>query len=256
MNHKYFLIFIATCAAITYFFFIKKTTFHQKDPQTIIVGTSADYPPFASLNLKTDEIVGFDIDIAREICNRLNKKMVLKDIPFASLIFGVLSQNIDIIAAGMSPTPKRAETVSFSKLYIEPDPFMIITKKSNNTVATIDDLTGKKVAVNSGYTAETYLSDKPGIELVRLTSPADSMLALTTGAVDAFVCARSVAQLILHQQSDAEIFSSVLIPNTGDGCALAINKNNQALLESINLALDSMQQDGTIATLKQKWNIA
>ncbi len=254
MNHKYFLIFITTCAAITYLFFAKKISV-QKDFQTITVGTSADYPPFSSLNLKTDEIVGFDIDVAREVCHRLHKKMVLKDIPFASLIFGILSQDIDIIAAGMSPTPKRAETVSFSNHYIEPDPLMIIAKKSNHSPETIDDLKGKKVAVNSGYTAEIYLSDKAEIELVRLTSPADSMLALTTGAVDAFVCARSVAQLILDQQSNVEHFSSVIIPNTGDGCALAVNKNNQDLLESINLALDSMKQDGTLDKLKAKWNL-
>lgn len=254
MNHKYFLIFITTCAAITYLFFAKKISV-QKDFQTVTVGTSADYQPFSFIDTKTNEIVGFDIDVAREVCNRLHKKMILKDIPFASLIFGILSQDIDIIAAGMSPTPNRAETVSFSNLYIEPDPFMIITKKSNTPITSIDGLTGKKVAVNSGYTAESYLSDKAGIELVRLTSPADSMLALKSGAVDAFVCARSVTQLIVQQQSNASDFSSVLVPNTGDGCALAVNKNNQALLESINLALDSMQQDGTLDKLKAKWNL-
>lgn len=260
MNLKYISVVAVCLAAFSYFFFIKKTDTQKngmrKDDTTIVVGTSADYQPFAFIDSKTHDIVGFDIDVATEVARRLNKKIEIKDVPFASLIFGLLSGSIDIVAAGMSPTPRRAQTVAFSVPYIEPDPFVIILQSSADDVKGLDDLVGKKVAVNSGYTAETYLASKDGIELMRLVSPAESMMALKAGAVDAFVCARSVANTILLENRLFHDCRSILIPDTGDGCALAINKSNGALLESVNAALDAMMQDETLKNLKAKWNLS
>lgn len=260
MNLKYVLIVVVGLGIFSYFFFVKKADIKKrdlrKDPQALVVGTSADYQPFAFIDPKTHEIVGFDIDVATEVARRLDKKIEIKDVPFASLIFGLLSGSIDIVAAGMSPTPRRAETVAFSVPYIEPDPFVIILQSSTDDVSSLDDLVGKKVAVNSGYTAEAYLTSKDGIELMRLVSPAESMMALKAGAVDAFVCARSVANTILYQNQLFHDYRAVLIPDTGDGCALAINKSNEELLESVNAVLDAMAQDGTLKNLKAKWNLS
>ena len=249
---KYLSIVAVGVAAISCFFFVKKSDV-KKDSGIIVVGTSADYQPYAFIDPKTNEIVGFDVDVVREVVNRLGCKIEIKDIPFASLIFGILSGQVDVVAAGMSPTPKRAETVAFSAPYIEPDPFVIISQSEQ--MSDVDALVGKKVAVNAGYTAEAYLSNKEGIELVRLKSPAESMMALKSGAVDAFVCARSVAKTILNKNNDADHFYSALIPDTGDGCALVVNKNNSELVEKINVALEAMAQDGALDALKEKWNL-
>lgn len=253
MNIKQLFIALVIISICSYLFFTKKSDV-KKDDRILVVGTSADYQPYAFVDTKTNEIVGFDIDVVTEIAKRLDKKMILKDIPFASLVFGILSGDIDIVAAGMSPTAKRAETVLFSQPYIEPDPFMIITKQSDAEIKNIQDLVGKKVAVNTGYTAEAYLADQDGIDLIRLTNPAESMMSLKSGAIDAFVCARSVANLILNQNNSSE-YSAVVIPDTGDGCAMAMNKNNHELVAQVNLILDAMQQDGTLDQLKQKWNL-
>lgn len=259
MKAKYLVVAIGVMVS-SYFLFIKKANLIKRDMRNdslaLIVGTSADYQPFAFVDPKTHVIVGFDIDVVTEIARRLDKKMELKDVPFASLIFGLLSGGIDIVAAGMSPTPKRAETVAFSVPYIEPDPFVMIMQTSRQDVQNLDDLVGKKVAVNSGYTAEAYLANKEGVELMRLVSPAESMMALKAGAVDVFVCARSVAKTILHQSEFSHDYQAVLIPDTGDGCALAINKNNSELLDSVNRALEAMEQDGTLADLKAKWSLS
>lgn len=254
MNIKYVAIVAIVLIVGSYFFFTKKG-FVQEERDTIVVGTSADYQPFAFVDPKRNEIVGFDIDVITEVVKRLGKQIEIKDMPFASLIFGLLSNDIDIVAAGMSPSQKRAQTVSFSQAYIEPDPFMIITKKSNAPIQTIEQLQGKRVAVNTGYTAEAYVAERKNIEVVRLTNPAESLMALKSGAVDAFVCARSVAMAMMHQGNFAQDLDVAVIPDTGDGCALALNKKNTELLLKVNNELQSMAEDGALQALKMKWNL-
>ena len=213
MKMKYVLIIAASLVACFCFFFAKKTDTKKsvllKDDATIVVGTSADYPPFAVVDSKTNEIVGFDIDIVVEVAKRLGKKIEIKDIPFAGLIFSLLYGDIAVVAAGMSPSERRAQTVSFSNQYMQPDPFVIIFKKSQADIKGLDDLIGKRVSVNSGYTAETYLSDRTDLDLVRLATPADSILALKSGAVDAYVCVQSVVNVmaVVHVPIEWIIFT-------------------------------------------------
>lgn len=227
----------------------------KKDQNTIIVGTSADYPPYAFVDIKTGQVVGFDIDVAREVVRRLDKECVIEDMPFTTLIFDLLAQEIDIIAAGLTPTPRKAKNVHFSQLYLQGDPLIALTKKGASTITSIQDLEGKKVVVNTGYTADLYLSDKPNIELVRLKSPAESFMALKSGSVDAFVAARSSLVTFLKKEGVADRLATFVLPETGDSYALAINKNNETLLDDVNKVLFAMQQDGTLQALKKKWSL-
>lgn len=259
MNVKYPLIIVAGLAAFSYFFFIKKADVKKigmrKDDAVIVVGTSADYPPFAAVDFKTNEIVGFDIDIVIEVAKRLGKRVEIKDIPFACLIFSLLSGEVAVVAAGMSPSEKRGQIVSFSDQYMQPDPFVIISKKSESSLKGLNDLVGKRVSVNTGYTAEAYLSNKEGVDLVRLATPSESILALKSGAVQAYVCAQSVVNAMLTKDNQFQDFEMTVVQGTGDGCALVVNKNNTALLGEINIALNAMEQDGTLDELKRKWNL-
>ncbi|MBI2353293.1 amino acid ABC transporter substrate-binding protein [Candidatus Dependentiae bacterium] len=256
MFKKYLILIVVIFAIVLMCFFFEKND-QTIETKTLIVGTSADYKPFAFVDSKTNEFLGFDIDVAKELARRLDKQIIIKDIPFTSLIFALLSKDIDIIAAGMSPTEKRAETVLFSEQYIEPDPFMIVANPVIGEVSSIEDLIHKKVAVNTGHTAEAYMATKEGlgIDLIRLSSPADSMMALKSGAVDAFVCATSVANDMLKQDQSLQAYSKIMIPNTGDGCALALHKNNDELKKKVDQELRHMREDGTLKTLKEKWNL-
>lgn len=263
MKAKYVSLAVVGLVIFSYFFFIKKTDAKKngarKDDTVIVVGTSADYPPFAAVDYKTGKIVGFDIDVVSEIALRLGKTVEIKDVPFAGLIFSLLSGDVSVVAAGMSPSKKRAQVVAFSDQYMQPDPFVIIVKKSNNLAAnssiSLDGLVGKRVSVNSGYTAETYLSEKEGIDLVRLGTPAESIMALKSGAVDAFVCAQSVVNAIFSNRDLLQDLEVAVVPDTGDGCALVVRKDNTKLLDEINVALDAMKRDGTLTGIQAKWNL-
>jgi len=94
----------------------------------LIVGTEATFPPFEFVDEKTKEIVGFDIDIAREIAKALGVKLKVEDIAFDGLIPSLLTKKIDLIAAAMTITPERAKVVSFSDPYFTAGQVIVVEK--------------------------------------------------------------------------------------------------------------------------------
>ena len=221
------------------------TSFTQNN--TLVVGTNAEFPPFTSI--ENGKIVGFDIDIASEVAARLGKKIEFKDMPFEALIPDVVLGHVDFVAAGMSYTEERAKKILYTKPYVEGDPFVIVTASTSKV--TLDDLVGKTVAVNEGFTADTLLSSKEGVNLVRLPTTSDAFLALKMNRVFAFVTAKSTYEAFLKMQPS--VFQTHIIPGTSETCALVVPKSKPDLLVAIQGALDAMEQDGTIATLKTKW---
>src|SRR6185369_11452130 len=83
---------------------------------TLIVGTNAEFPPYCYI--ENNIIVGFDIDIAKEVAQRLGKSIQFKDMPFDALIPDIILGNVDFVAAGMSYTEERAKRVSFTRPYL------------------------------------------------------------------------------------------------------------------------------------------
>lgn len=223
---------------------------------TLIVGTSADYPPYASINLETNEIVGFDIDIVQQVACRLGKKIELRDMPFNYLMFDLYLGQIDVIAAGLTPDEDRKKAVLFSKPYLTSDPLIIVTKKDQPPLSNITQLYGKSVAVNTGYTSDMFLSKYSEISLVRLKATADAIMALQANSIYAFATSQSSLSLFLSTQKTEHDFQFFTIPTTEDSYALAYQKNNEKLQQQIDNVLDQMEHDGTLQKIKQKWGFA
>jgi len=241
-------------SAITLFWYKSKP--QQDTSNLLIVGTNAEYQPFTFVRNK--EIVGFDIDIATEVANRLNKKIEIRDMPFDGLLPEIMRGGVHIIAAGMTPTDKRAERMFFTKPYLSGDSLLVITKKDGPVITTVDDLRNKAVIVNEGYTADMYLSGIDGIDPVRLPTPADAFMAIKTGQADAFVAAQSTIKPFLSQQNytndiHTSNYKITQLDHTGDEYALAVSKKYPGLLPQIQTILDQMEQDGTLNILKNKW---
>ena len=235
------------------FLYLVKNSGPKKNKDVIIVGTSADYPPYEFKDFKTDEVVGFDIDIVNEIGRRLGKKVEIKDIPFTSLVFDLFTRNIDILVAGMTPTERKAKAVNFSKKYLEGDPLVMLSRSSAGEFSE-KDLYGKRIVVNTGYSAENYLSEIEGLDLIRVKSPADAFMILNSGAADIFVAAKSSLTTFLENKERAKQFKISTLP-VEDSCAIAINKSDEKLLNLVNKAIDQMKNDGTIEKLKEKWKL-
>ncbi len=223
------------------------------DSSIIIVGTNAEFPPFALID-EQQEITGFDIDIAKEVVQRMGKSIEIKDRSFDMLIPEAQNGSIHIIAAGMTATPERAQQIIFTKPYLKGEPLVVITLKKN-PIQSLDDLKGKEVVVNEGYTSDTYISSKPDIHIKRLPAPAESFMDLQTEKSFAYVSALNAIKPFI-QKFGPEQFNIFTIQGTNENTAMGISKKYPELLEQIQPVLDQMEIDGTIEKLKKKWNIS
>ncbi len=249
----YIIITLIIATSVIIWYKAEKTIITAQPLDTVIVGTNAEFQPFSFK--QDDTITGFDIDVITEVLKRLDKKMVIKDMPFDALLPEIQLGNIHVIAAGITPTQERAQRALFTRPHLIGNPLMIISLK-NNPDATLDDLAGKTVVVNEGYVADSYMSEQPAVNLIRLSSAAvsDGMLALESGRADAFVTALHPMRPYFEKY-DINNFSVTPIPDTEESSAFAISKHYPELRDYIQVTLDRMQNDGTLDTLKRKWNL-
>jgi polar amino acid transport system substrate-binding protein len=245
------LIFLTSAA----FWYTSKNTHHENDSlETIIVGTNAEFEPFSFK--KDNEVVGFDIDVITEVLKRLNRKMVLKDMPFDALIPELQLGTVHVIAGGITPTKERAKRTLFTKPHLDGDYLAIITLKNGPDIHSLADLYGKKVIVNEGYTADAFMTTQQGPLVTSLSSSAisDGILALQNGRADAYITAlRPLAPYFTTFGKDNFVITP--IPGTEETSAFAISKYFPELRDYIQIMLDRMEEDGTLTALKEKWNL-
>lgn len=229
-------------------------TTNSKVYTKLTVGTSADFPPF-SFRDKTDEIIGFDIDVVKEVCKRINLKIDLIDRPFSMLIPQIQIGQIDAIAAGMTPSPEREKNLRFTKPYLSDNPLVIVTLQDKSSlIKNLKDLYGKTVIVNTGYVSDMYISKFPEIQVTRLPKVSDAMIALEHNKADAFVTANLTLEP--YQATSGKKFNIITIEDTNETSALGVSKKiSDELFEKIQTALVEMENDGTLKAIKHKWKM-
>ncbi len=252
---KSFLIFFGIIAFFVLLFWYKQLNrpTYKTIPDALIVGTSADFKPMSFK--ERGQITGFDIDIVREVATRLGKTIELKDMPFELLMPQVQLGTIHMIAAGMTPTPERAECVFFTDAYLTGDPLIIVSLAKHVPLKNLATLEGKEVIVNQGYTADLYMSKIPGINLRRLPTVADALLALKTGRGDFFVTAANSMKPYFEKEN-INNFNVFVIEGTAESSALAISKQYPELAGRVSEVIKDMIKDGTIDKLKTTWHLS
>lgn len=223
------------------------------DDSVLIVGTESNFPPFSSK--ESGKIVGFDIDLVKEVARRMGKTIEFQDMSFEALIPQAQVGTVQIIAAGMTPTPNRAEKVFFTKPYIVGDPLLIVSLIKRLDVGSLEALKqNKRVVVNQGYTSDLFMSTVDGPELIRLETPAEAFLALEQNRADAFVTAQNTL-VPFFKKHDAKEYDITPIVETVEQTAFIVSKKYPELLEQVQKTLDAIEEDGTMRQLKQKWGI-
>ncbi|KKP36038.1 MAG: Extracellular solute-binding protein family 3 [candidate division TM6 bacterium GW2011_GWF2_32_72] len=235
-------------------FVLQKCSFKKtaQNENLIMVGTCADYAPFEFID-DAGEFTGFEMEIIKEISKKINIKIQIKNMQFEMLIPDLQLGRLDIIAAGITPTPERSQQMNFSKPTLDKDPLLIISPK-NQPINDINELQGKDVLVNAGYTADLFMSKKNGINLKRLPTVADAFLALRNNDAAAFVTAKTAVAPFFQKYGKDE-FNIVEIPEIFDSYAFGISNRKPELLEKINKAITEMEEDGTLAQIKTKWGL-
>lgn len=121
----------------------EKATGKKKKKKVLVMGTSADYKPYEYVEAsKSDEIIGFDVDVAKYIGKELGYEVKVKDMDFGGLLASLSSGKVDFVMAGMTPTAERKNNVDFTDIYFVAKN-MVVSKKDSN-IKSIEDLKGKK----------------------------------------------------------------------------------------------------------------
>ena len=212
----------------------------KKDDSKLIMVTEAGFAPYEYYS--NGEIVGVDVDIAKEIAASMGKELVIKDIAFDSIINEVKTGKADFGAAGISYNEERAKNVDFTINYSTSKQVVIV--KNNSGITNIGDINGKKIAVQLGSIADTYVSSTyKDASVVRQKKYLAAIEDLNTGKVDCVVMDLLPAEQILKTNSGLKILDGALVE---DSYGMIVKKGNKELLDNINKVLEKLKNEGKI----------
>lgn len=220
--------------------------------QTLRFATEASYPPFESMNAE-NKIVGFDIDLANALCKEIGATCTFNNQSFDSLIPGLKFHRIDAAMAGMDITPEREKQVLFTHPYYDNSALFIGVA---GKYASIADLKGKKVGVQNGTTHQKFINDKhPEITTFPYDSYQNARLDLQNGRIDAvFGDTAVVTEWLKSNAKLAAVGDKVTDKDYfGTGLGIAVRKDNAALVQKFNDALDKVKKNGTWDAIYNKW---
>ncbi|WP_214777014.1 transporter substrate-binding domain-containing protein [Exiguobacterium sp. s22] len=227
----------------------QETEGETADQKTLVMGTSADYFPYEFVDTANgDAIVGFDIEIAETITERLGYELKIEDMDFGSLLGALNSGRVDFVMAGMTPTEERKENADFSDIYLSATN-LIMTK--DGSLQAIEDLSGKKIGVQTASIQENIAKEQaPDAELVSLNKIPEIVQELNTGRIDAMVIEDTVAQKYLDQDDS---FYTFALKEDGEKGSAAAFKLDDELRDQFNEELNKMMESGEIDELVKKW---
>lgn len=224
---------------------------------TLTIGTSAEYEPFEYM--EDGEYKGFDLELAQAIADDLGLELKIENVDFDTIVPGVASgTKYDMGIAAITATPEREKEVGFTDSYYMDD--QAIVTMADNTEITGDNYAdalnaeGMKIAVQSGSTAEAFAKENfPNAELVPFKNATDCFAAVQSSQANALVTNRSVAaRLVATSFSNEQVIKQI---STGEEYAIAVNKDNTALLDALNDSIAKLTEDGTVDELMTKYNI-
>ncbi|GAB6089582.1 ABC transporter substrate-binding protein [Spirochaeta dissipatitropha] len=220
----------------------------------LVLGTSADYPPYEFVIMQDGRatIVGFDIEIARQLASDIGEHLGrtvtldIQDIGFDGLLQALNSDRVDIVIAGMTPSEERAKSVDFSDIYYVAQQGIMVRTEDVERFTSLESLAGRTVGAQLSTIQEELVTEElPDSRLVSLGRIPDLMLELKNGMIDALVVELPVAEGYARANADL-VITDIAIGDAEGGSAVAIKKGNDDLVNLINQSLQRMIADGTI----------
>lgn len=213
--------------------------------------TEAAYPPFRYVD-ENRNLVGFEVDLLKEIGRRTGASIEFRDMPFDRLLDAVAGKQVDMAIGAITVTKEREKLVAFSDSYYRLSGYSLLVKKGNPPVRNEEELAGKVVAAKRGSTSEARAKAQNPKEIISMDHYEDIFKALEAGKADVGITGDQAALYELEHGGSSRLSLSGTIP-TEDNFAIALSKDNPQLKKEINEALKSMMDDGTYDNLAHKW---
>jgi arginine/ornithine transport system substrate-binding protein len=226
-------------------------------PSQVRIATEGAYPPFNSID-KDGKLIGFDIDIANALCDRMHIVCVIEAQAWDGIIPGLLDRKYDAIVASMSITQKRREQVNFTDKYYSTSA-RFVAKKGAKFEISDAGLSGKRVGVQRATVYENYLRAKfPQAVPVLYDTQENANVDIADGKLDLLLADWvQLSQDFLKTDKGKmfELTGPLLIEPAilGEGAGIAVRKEDTQLLAALNKALKEIREDGTYKRLNDQY---
>ncbi|RYL95005.1 transporter substrate-binding domain-containing protein [Sporolactobacillus sp. THM7-4] len=214
------------------------------------VGTEGTYAPYTYHDPKTDQLVGYDVDVIREVGKRMGVKVQFKESNWDSLFAGLNAKRFDTIANVVGVTPDREKKYDFSRVYSSSQS-VIVTRTSNNQIKSLKDLKGVKVAqgLSSNFGEMTR---KAGADIIGQDDLSKALKLVSQGRVEATVNDQGAVLQYFKQTGDKNLKIAALVPSNAAGIAFPVLKDS-GLDKAFTKQLEAMKKDGTLTKISKKY---
>ena len=217
----------------------------------LVVGSSATYPPFA-YETPAKQIAGFDVDVIQAVAAKAGLTVRLVNTPFTGVFASLNNGDLDLIISGVTITDRRRQSYDFTAPYFEAR--QLIAVPSSSTVRGLQDLTGKKVGVVTGSTADDVASrtfGKTSPNIRRFDTTPLIIAELVAGGVDAAIGDNGVIAYRVAEHRTLKTVSDPGFPKEYFG--IVVKQGNTALRDRLNTALAAIVADGSYARIYRTW---
>jgi polar amino acid transport system substrate-binding protein len=239
--HRAFIAFIAVLTAAP--------ALAQEPP--LRTGVDGTFAPHA-MPMLAGGIQGFNVDLANEIAKRLNRKITIDAAQFSGLIPALQAGTYDFLAAPVTVTRERADNLLFTEGYLNTD-FQFVVRKDAPEITKLEDFKGKVIAVNKGAAYDSWARDlaaKIGWSVESFGTNTDAVQAVISGRAYANVAGNTA--VAWAAKNNPAIKLSYLY-STGLVWATPVRKDNVELRRKLDVVIECMKRDGTMAKMHEKW---
>lgn len=216
----------------------------------LVLGTSPDYAPYEFQTTKNGKSVdvGMDISIAKQIAKDLGVKLKIKNMDFDSLLVALQTGKVDMVMAGMNPTPARRKNVTFSNIYYQGGQDIVINKKDNKIYKNKDSFANKTVGAQTG-TMQYNMAKKQisNVKVKGFDKGADLILALQTNKIDGIVMEKPSAEAYVKNNPQLSLVKGgFTLSKDESSSAIAFQKGSNTLAAAVNKSLAKIKKKDLI----------
>jgi polar amino acid transport system substrate-binding protein len=219
---------------------------------TLVAGVKDSQPPFGYVDEKTNQIVGFEIDLMQALAKRLGVKLELKPVTSSTRIPMLTQGAVDIVAATMTHKKEREDQIDFSITYFMTGQKLLV--KKDGPIHSVADLAGKKVASVKGSTSEQNVKKaQPDCTVLSFETYPEAFLALKQGKVAAMTTDESILVGIKNNDDNPEAWEIVGDYISPEPYGFGLAENESKLRDFVDLALMDMWEKGEYQQIYNAW---
>ena len=235
---------------------VSENVHDTNNSRIITIGIDDEFAPISFHN-ERNELVGFDIDLAKEAADRLGVEIKFKSINWDEKESEITSGDVDMIWNGLDITEERKEYMIFTKPYMDDRQILLVKEGNGQDIYSEEDLAGKIVGTQAGSTSDDYLNEnetiKDSLKGYKTYEKFNEVVdALRSGEIDVLICDELVARYEMNKEPDKFEVLNVRIGSIAE-MAVGFGKDNVELRDKVQKVFDEMIADGTAKKISERW---